>query len=138
MLNQCSFIGNLGRDPETRYMNSGDAVVSFSIAINEKWKDRNGEQQESTEWVNVTAFRKLAEICERYLKKGQLVFVQGKMKTRKYKDRDGNDRYSTEIIADTMKMLGGSSEGRQESRPARRQSEPARQQDDFDGDDIPF
>lgn len=131
-LNQCNFIGRLGKDPETRYMPSGDAVTNFSIAVGWKSKDKEG-----TEWVNITAFGKLAEICGQYLKKGSQVFVSGKFKTEKYQDKDGVDRYSTKIIADQMQMLGGKPEGSdaapaQKPRPA---SAPAPA--DMD-DDIPF
>ena len=120
-LNQCQFIGRLGRDPETRYMTNGKAVASFSIAVGSQWKNKDGEKQESTEWVNITAFDKLAEICGEYLKKGSQVFIGGRMKTEKYQDKEtGADRYSTKIIADTMQMLGGKSQVDGE------QSEPSR------------
>lgn len=100
-LNQCSFIGRLGKDPETRYMPNGDATTSFSIAVGWKSKDKEG-----TEWVNIVTFGKLAEICSDYLKKGAQVFVQGRFRTREW-EKDGVKRYSTEIIADQMQMLGG-------------------------------
>ena len=100
MINQCNFIGRLGRDPETRYTQSGKAVASFSLACSEK---RGGE--ESTEWVNIVAWEKLAEICGQYLTKGSLVFISGRMQTRKWQDQNGNDRYTTEIVAREMKML---------------------------------
>lgn len=110
-LNSCSFIGRLGRDPETRYTPSGDAVTSFSIAVGESWKDRDsGEKKETTEWVRCVAWRKLGEICGEYLKKGQQVFINGKMKTRKWQ-KEGQDHYSTEIIVEQMQMLGGKREG---------------------------
>ena len=110
MINQCNFIGRLGRDPETRYTQSGKAVASFSIACSEK---RGGE--ESTEWVNVVAWEKLAEICGQYLAKGSLVFISGRMQTRKWQDKEGGTRYTTEIIAREMKMLSsrGESGGQQ-------------------------
>ena len=100
MINQCNFIGRLGRDPEIRYTQSGKAVASFSIACSEK---RGGE--ETTEWVNVVAWEKLAEICGQYLAKGSLVFISGRMQTRKWQDKDGGTRYTTEIVAREMKML---------------------------------
>jgi len=108
-LNQCQFIGNVGRQPEARYSPSGDCICSFSVAVNESWKDKNtGERKETTEWVRIVAYRKLAEICAEYLKQGSPVWVQGKLKTRKYQDKEtGQDRYSTEIIADQMQMLAG-------------------------------
>lgn len=107
-LNQCSFIGRLGADPEIRYTTGGDAVSSFSIAVGSQWKDKSGEKQERTEWVSITAWGKLAEICGEYLKKGQQVFIQGRIKTDKY-EKDGQTRYSTKIVAETMQMLGGKS-----------------------------
>lgn len=148
MLNQAQIIGYLGRDPEVRYLPSGEAVANFSIATTEKWKDKNtGEQREETEWHRISVFGRLAEIVGEYLKKGSLVFVQGKLKTRKYTDGQGVERYSTEIRAEAMKMLGGrdSSQG-ERSAPAQRQAAPQRQQapaaagSGFDGmdDDIPF
>lgn len=141
-LNQCQFIGNLGRDPETRYLPSGESVCNFSIGVGWKTKDKEG-----TEWVNVTAFSKLAEICGQYLKKGSHVFIQGRMQTRKWQDKEGNDRYTTEIIADKMQMLGGRPESAPETRTERaaptrtaapRQAPaPAYATDDLDSD-IPF
>lgn len=106
MLNQCNFIGRLGRDPEIRYTQTGTPVANFSIACSEK---RGG--QEYTEWVNVVAWDKLAEICGQYLTKGQLVYIGGRMQTRKWQDRDGDNIFTTEIVAREMKMLGG---GKQE------------------------
>jgi single-strand DNA-binding protein len=151
MLNQAQIIGHLGKDPETRYLPSGEAVCNFSLATTEKWKDKNtGEQKEATEWHRITTFGKLAEICGQYLKKGSQAFVQGKLVTRKYTDKDGIDRYATEVRAETLKMLGGrdSSQGERSAPPAQRQAAPQRQQrpaaapapsgfDDMD-DDIPF
>jgi len=145
-LNQCQFIGRLGRDPEVRYTTSGKAVASFSIAVGSQWKNKDGEKQEATEWVNITAFDKLAEICGEYLKKGYQVFIGGKMKTDKYQDKEtGADRYSTKIIADTMQMLGGKPQGDGEQAESRSTaaSNPAGAPaakasfDNFD-DDIPF
>ena len=107
MLNQIQLIGNLGRDPEQRFIEGEDSVTTFSIATTEKWTDKvTGELREATEWHRVAAFGKLAEICMTYLRTGALVFVQGKMRTKKWTDVDGVDRYSTSIHADTMKMLG--------------------------------
>lgn len=100
-LNQCNFIGRLGRDPETRYMPSGDAITSFSIAVGWKSKDKEG-----AEWVNIVSFGKLAEICAEYLKKGAQVFISGRFKTEEYTDKEGVKRYSTKIVADNMQMLG--------------------------------
>ncbi len=109
-LNQCNFIGNLGKDPEMRTMANGKAVTNFSIAVTEKWTS-NGEKKERTEWVKVTAYDKLAEICAKYLAKGKPVFISGKMQTRQWEDKDGNTRYTTEIVANNMVMLGMTSQG---------------------------
>jgi single-strand DNA-binding protein len=141
MLNKVQIIGHLGRDPETRYLPSGEAVTNFSVATTEKWRDKQtGEQKEATEWHNVSTFGKLAEICGQYLKKGSQVYVEGKLQTRKYTDKDGIERYTTGIKADTMKMLGGRQEGDSQPRPAQRQPAPQQQSSGFDdlGDDIPF
>lgn len=141
-LNRCDFIGRLGKDPEMRYANNGNAVASFSIACGESWKDKDGNKQENTEWVNVTAFGKLAEIIGKYLVKGKQVYISGKLKTEKWQDKDGNDRWTTKVIANQMQMLGGRDDnqgGQQNSRPTQ-QSQPAPQQTpmaDLD-DDIPF
>jgi single-strand DNA-binding protein len=106
-VNKVIIIGNLGRDPETRYLPSGDAVTNVSIATSEKWKDKSGETQEHTEWHRVAFFGKLAEIAGEYLKKGSSVYVEGRIRTRKWQDKDGADKYSTEVVADRMQMLGG-------------------------------
>lgn len=139
MLNQAQIIGHLGKDPETRYLPSGEAVTNFSIATTEKWKDKaTGEQKEATEWHRINTFGKLAEICGQYLKKGSLAFIQGKIVTRKWTDKDGIERYSTEIKADTMKMMGGKPEGDHQSShrqaPAQSQAAPGNPMDY----DIPF
>lgn len=137
MLNQAQLIGHLGRDPEVRYMPNGDAVASFSIATAEKWKDKQtGESKEQTEWHRISAFGKLAEIVERFLQKGSLVYVSGKIVTRKYTDKDGVEKYTTEIRANEMKMLGGNRT--EEQKPAQK---PAPQKSSgFDDlpDDLPF
>lgn len=140
MLNQAQIIGHLGRDPETRFLPSGDAVTSFSVATTEKWKDKStGEQKEATEWHRITTFGKLAEVCEKWLRKGSLVFVQGKITTKKYTDKDGIERYSTDIRADTMKMLGGRQDdaGSPARASAARQRPTSGAEPDMD-DDIPF
>ena len=104
-VNKVILVGSLGRDPEIRYMTNGEAVANFSMATSENWKDKQGEKQEKTEWHNVVAYRKLAEIIGEYLKKGAPVYIEGKLQTRKW-EKDGITRYSTEIIADQMQMLG--------------------------------
>lgn len=107
-VNKVIILGNLGRDPETRYMPNGEAVTNIAVATTESWKDKNsGEKKETTEWHRITFYRKLAEIAGQYLKKGSSVYIEGRLQTRKWQDPQGNDRYSTEIIADTMQMLGG-------------------------------
>ncbi len=106
-VNKVILVGNLGKDPETRYMPNGDQVTNITIATSENWKDKSsGEQKEATEWHRVVFFRRLAEIAGQYLKKGSQVYVEGSLKTRKWQDKDGQDRYTTEIVADEMKMLG--------------------------------
>jgi single-strand DNA-binding protein len=153
-INKVIIVGNLGRDPETRYMPSGDAMTNIAIATTDKWKDKaSGEQKEATEWHRVAMFGKLAEIAGQYLKKGSQVYIEGKLKTRKWQDKDGVEKYTTEIIADTMQMLGsrqgmGGSPAMDEGyspAPAARQNagaaRPAAKQEtnfsDMD-DDIPF
>lgn len=110
-VNKVILIGNLGRDPEIRYMPSGDAVANLRIATTDKFKDRSGEPQEVTEWHSVAFFGKQAEICGQYLKKGSQIYVEGSLRTRKWQDKDGNDRYTTEIRGDRMQMLGGRGSG---------------------------
>ena len=110
-VNKVIIIGNLGRDPEVRYMPSGDAVANLRIATTDKYKDRNGEMQEVTEWHSVAFFGKTAEICGQYLKKGSQVYVEGSLRTRKWQDKEGNDRYTTEIRGDRMQMLGSRAGG---------------------------
>ncbi|NNL54068.1 MAG: single-stranded DNA-binding protein, partial [Woeseia sp.] len=111
-INKVIVVGNLGQDPETRYMPSGSAVTNMSIATSESWKDKQtGEAKERTEWHRVAMFGKLAEIAAEYLRKGSQVYIEGKLRTRKWQDKSGNDRYTTEIIADEMQMLGSRSGG---------------------------
>ena len=147
MLNKAQIIGNLGRDPEVRYLPSGDAIANISVATTEKWKDKaSGEMKEHTEWHRISFFGKLAEVAGQYLKKGSTVYVEGKIQTREYTDKDGVKKYATEIKGEVMKMIGGKVEqGEQQARqaaPAQRQA-PARQApapsgfDDFP-DSVPF
>ena len=127
-VNKVILIGNLGRDPEVRYMPSGDAVANLNIATTEKWKDKNGEQQEQTEWHRVAFFGRQAEICGEYLRKGSQVYIEGRLQTRKWTDKDGNERYTTEIRGDRMQMLGGRAAGSGAEPPARdvaREPEPS-------------
>lgn len=106
-VNKVILIGNLGADPETRYLPSGDAVTNIRIATTDSWKDKSGEKQEHTEWHRVAFFGKVAEIAGEYLKKGSPVYVEGRIRTRKWQDKEGQERFSTEIVADRMQLLGG-------------------------------
>ena len=154
-VNRVILIGNLGREPETRHSPSGTAVCNVSIATTRKWKDKaSGEKREETDWHRVVFYDRLAEIAGEYLKKGNPVYVEGRLKTRKWTDKDGQDKYVTEIIAESLQLLGGRDdeprgERRSESQQSeRRREEPKRQEprraehhshsfDDMD-DDIPF
>ena len=148
-------MGNLGRDPEVRFMPNGDAVCNFSIATTDSWKDKAGERQEKTEWHNIVMYRRLAEIAGEYLKKGRPVYLEGRLQTRKWQTKEGQDRYTTEVIADSMQMLGGRDgapaqesqpssqpEARDEfdQTPSRNNQSPASNSSSFDEfeDDIPF
>ena len=111
MINKVILIGNLGADPELRFTQSGTPVASFRIATTERWKDKEGNPQEQTEWHNIVAWSRLAEICGEYLNKGSRVYIEGKLQTRKWQDQNGNDRYTTEIVAREMKMLTPRGEG---------------------------
>ena len=148
-LNKVMLIGNLGKDPEMRYLPSGEAVANFSVATTDKFKDKNGDMQEVTEWHRVSFFGRVAEVCGQYLKKGSPVYIEGSIRTRKWQDKEGQDRYTTEIRGDRMQMLGGKSggsapmesEGSKASGGAPRSPAPASSGgsgfDDF-ADDIPF
>jgi single-strand DNA-binding protein len=153
-LNKVILIGNLGKDPETRYMPNGEAVTNITIATTETWKDKAGEKQEKTEWHRITFYRRLAEIAGEYLKKGSQIYVEGRLETRKWQDKEGKDRYTTEVIASEMKMLGsragmgGGDSSERDGPPSQGSSKPsgassgaakggAAKFDDFE-DDIPF
>jgi len=149
-VNKVIVVGNLGADPETRFLPSGEAVTNIRVATTDKWKDKaSGEMKEATEWHRISFFGRLAEIAGEYLKKGSQVYVEGSLRTRKWQDKDGQDRYSTEIRADGMQMLGrreGGGEPRAEpgERAAPKSAEakapakkPAGKFDDME-DDIPF
>jgi single-strand DNA-binding protein len=147
-VNKVILIGNLGKDPDVRYMPSGDAITNITLATTDNWKDKNGEKQERTEWHRVAFFGKLAEIAGEYLKKGSQVYVEGRLQTRKWQDKDGQDRYTTEIVADRMQMLGSRGGGssfevmdRDSGSSSAPSSKPAKSGgggfDDFE-DDIPF
>ena len=139
-INKVIVLGNLGADPDARYMPNGNAVTNISVATTDSWKDKeSGERQEKTEWHRVVFFGRLAEIASEYLKKGSQVYVEGRLQTRKWEDKEGNDRWTTEIVANEMQMLGerisSSSNSDNFSAPKNSGSEFA--SDDFD-DDIPF
>lgn len=138
-LNKCMFIGNVGKI-ETRYLPNGDAVTNLSLAVNENYKNKDGQKVERTEWVNVTIYRKLAEIAAEYVKVGMPLYIEGKMQTRKWQDEEGRDRYTTEIIADQMQMLGGKPEQQERSDVPAERSQPKQNAGAFDNfdDDIPF
>ena len=147
MLNRIQFIGHAGRDAELRHLPSGSVVASFSVASTERWKDKNGEQQERTEWLRCNAFHRLAEICGEYVRQGQLVYVDGPLHTRQYTDKDGVERYSTECRVMSLKLLGRRDDEAREPRPAAKPSAkpaakpaaaPATSFDDTDAEDIPF
>ena len=140
-VNKVILVGNLGKDPELRYLPDGSAVAGVSIATTESWKGKSGEKQEKTEWHRVSFFGKLAEIAGQYLKKGSQVYVEGRIQTRKWQDKEGQDRYTTEIVADRMQMLSARAgqDAPAAEEPARHAPAPAPAQSGggFD-DDIPF
>lgn len=147
-VNKVILIGNLGADPETRYLPSGDAVTNIRIATTENWKDKSGDKQEHTEWHRISFFGRQAEIAGEYLKKGSPVYIEGRIRTRKWQDKEGQDKYSTEIVADRMQLLGSRGGGGGEGGGMREapaggggSKAPAKKSggsfDDMD-DDIPF
>jgi single-strand DNA-binding protein len=167
-INKVILVGNLGQDPETRYLPSGKAVTNLRIATSDSWKDKQtGEQKEQTEWHTVVMFERLAEIAAEYLRKGSQVYVEGRLRTRKWQDKEGRDRYTTEIVANEMQMLGarggaggmggeesggggrpargyggaggeGSGEGRGRAAASSAQAAAQGGGDEFGDDDIPF
>ncbi|MBA3024526.1 MAG: single-stranded DNA-binding protein [Gammaproteobacteria bacterium] len=153
-VNKAILVGRLGKDPETRYMTSGEAVTNVTLATSENYKDKSGEKQERTEWHNLVFYRRLAEIAGEYLKKGSQIYVEGRIQTRKWQDKEGKDRYTTEIVVNEMKMLGGkaggggsfevmddgSSSAPARSAPAARPAAAPAAKGNFDNfdDDIPF
>ena len=148
-VNKVILIGNLGKDPETRYLPSGDAVTNITVATTESWKDKkSGDKQEHTEWHRISFFGRQAEVAGEYLKKGSPVYIEGRIRTRKWQDKDGQDRYSTEIVADRMQLLGSRGGGSAGDGGSMREppssgggKAPAKKSggsfDDMD-DDIPF
>lgn len=134
-VNKVIIIGNLGRDPEIRRTEGGSAITNLNIATTEKWKNKDGDQQEHTEWHRVVLFGRTAEVAAEYLKKGGSAYVEGRLRTRKWVDKDAVEKYTTEIIGDTIQFLGGAGGEKQAGRPSQA-AKPAKQQS-FD-DDIPF
>lgn len=142
-VNKVIILGNLGRNPDVRYTQGGDAVANLAIATTEKWKDKNGERQEKTEWHRVTLWGRTAEVAGEYLHKGSSCYIEGRLQTRKYTDKDGVEKYATEIVGDRLQLLGdprGGGERQQQERPQQqRQQQQSRQKPDNDfDDDIPF
>ena len=140
-LNKCLFIGNLTADPEIRTMPNGEQVANFSIALNERYKAKDGNVVENVEYVRIVLYRRLAEIAGQYLHKGSQVYIEGRLKTRKWQDNNGQDRYTTEIQGDNLQMLGGRQDEPKQAKPSKVKPEPlsamAEQGDSFD-DNIPF
>lgn len=149
-VNKVIIVGHLGKDPEVRYTQSGDAIANMTVATSESWKDKaTGEKKEQTEWHRCNCFGKLAEICGEYLKKGSLVYVEGSLRTRKWTDKEGVERYTTEVRMDSMKMLGSKPDGQRQRSddngasdyapaPQQRNAQGAKPSFDDLGDDIPF
>ena len=137
-LNKVQIIGNLGRDPELRFTQDGTPVCNFSVAVNESWRGRDGEQRERTEWFRVVAWRQLAEIANEYLRQGRPVYIEGRLETREWQDREGNDRTTTELVARDLLLLGGrDADG---APPASGQRDRPSESDDEEitPDDLPF
>ena len=154
-INKAIIVGNLGNDPEVRYAQNGNAVTMISVATSESWKDKDGNQQERTEWHRVKFFGRLAEIAGEYLKKGRQVYIEGRIRTDKYTDKNGVEKYATGIIADELQMLGGNPDGergggngggnrgrddggRNQSRGGGQAPQRSNSNDPFPDDDIPF
>lgn len=137
MLNRATLIGRLGKDPDTKQMKNGKAVSNFSIATSEKWKDKNTKEWvEKTDWHNIVVYERLAEICQQYLKKGSLVFVEGKIRTRSW-EQNGEKKYMTEILVNNMKMLDGKKNSGQSQGGGQSYNKP-QNNNNYDDDDMPF
>lgn len=144
-VNKAIVIGNLGKDPEVRYAPNGTAVCNLTVATSRKWKDKQGQTQEETEWHRVVIYDKQAEAAGQYLKKGRPVYIEGRLKTRKWQDKEGRDVYTTEIVCESMQFLGGREEGQERQAPAKHAERPSARPapstgtgfDDMD-DDLPF
>ena len=135
-VNKVILIGNLGKDPEVRYLDSGVAVANFSLATTESYKNKEGERVSQTEWHNIVLWRGLAEVAEKWLKKGSSVYIEGKIRNRKWEDKEGNTRYTTEILADNMTMLGKKEDSSAEKTETTPEQESIPQEEK--GDDLPF
>lgn len=142
MVNKVILVGNLGRDPESRSLPSGQAVVNFSLATSRRYKDRDGNRKDETEWHNIVCFGKSAEIAAQYLTKGKMIFVEGRIQTRSWDDKDGKKQYRTEIICENFQMLGSKGDGGGRSGGGMPSAEPGPgggdHGPDFGDDDIPF
>jgi len=137
MLNQVQIIGRVGNDPDIKELDNGVNIAKFSVATTEKWKDKSGETKEHTEWHKVVIFGRLSEVVKNYVSKGSLLYLSGKLKTNKYTDENGAEKYSTNVVADTMKLLGGNSKD-SNSNKSKQQKSANQQSDDYFDDDIPF
>ena len=138
-VNKVILIGNLGKDPDVRALESGAKVANFPLATTESYKNKNGERVDITEWHNIVLWRGLADVAENYLKKGNQVYIEGKIRTRSWEDKEGNKRYTTEILADNMTMLGGRRDGDYTDSPATKQTSKADvAEPESQEDDLPF
>ena len=137
-VNKVILIGNLGKDPEVRHLESGVAEANFPIATTETFKSKDGNKTDHTEWHNIVLWRGLAEISEKYLKKGDKVYIEGRLRTRQWDDKDGNKRYTTEILCDNMTMLGGNRDSSNSGNSAQAKVEEPPPQEQKKGDDLPF
>ncbi len=148
-VNKAILAGHLGKDPEIRYTSTNIPVANFSIATNQVYRDKNGENQDTTEWHNIVAWNKLAEVAEKVLKKGRLVYVEGRLQTRQWEDKEGNTRYTTEVRADNMTLLGGGKKEDDQGQPAYQETQQTASSQGEEGsgppeegsqndDDLPF
>ena len=146
-VNKAILVGNVGNDPEIRYLDSGTPIARFSLATSENYTNRNGEKVSQTEWHNIVLWRGLAEVAEKYVKKGTQLYIEGRIRTRSWDDKDGNKRYTTEINGDVMQLLGRRSDAGSDQAPSREVSQPSNSSNsnqpmdtpDIDGaDDLPF
>lgn len=136
-VNKVILIGNLGKDPEVRHLENGAAVANFPIATTESYKDKNGNRQDQTEWHNIVLWRGLAEIAEKYLRKGNQIYIEGKLRSRSWEDKEGNTRYITEVVGDNMTMLGGRPSD-QSNTPSNDNNKETNIPQEDESDDLPF